>query len=105
MDGFLSNLGSVLLALRDAGILLRRKKCRVGQREVDFLGFRVGTDGVRGMPDKVEAMSRLAEPVDKKGAQKRAGIVFLLLVLRPPLRRRRAPANGDAQRCRAVCVG
>ena len=38
------------------------------------MGFRVSADGVKGQPDKVEAMSRLAEPTDKKELRSALGL-------------------------------
>lgn len=51
-----THVRKVLEKLRGAGILLKPEKCEFHKEELEFLGFIVGTHGVRMNPKKVEAV-------------------------------------------------
>ena len=52
----------VMECLREARLLLKQSKCEFHKEEVEFLGFIVGTDGVRMDPAKVESITSWPVP-------------------------------------------
>ena len=46
-DEHLANLDLVLQRLREAKFYAKRSKCEFASEEIDFVGFRVSTSGVR----------------------------------------------------------
>jgi RNase H-like domain found in reverse transcriptase/Reverse transcriptase (RNA-dependent DNA polymerase)/Integrase zinc binding domain/Retroviral aspartyl protease/Chromo (CHRromatin Organisation MOdifier) domain len=52
----------VLDALREQKLYAKESKCEFFKHEVEFLGHRVGQDGVRMMEDKVEAIREWPKP-------------------------------------------
>ena len=55
-------LETVFQRLREAGLKLHPKKCRLFQKEVVFLGHIVGSDGIHTDPAKVEAVKDWPRP-------------------------------------------
>ena len=53
---------AVLQRLRDAGLCAKESKCELFKFEIEFLGHHVGRNGLRVMPDKVEAVRRWQVP-------------------------------------------
>ncbi|GFQ89404.1 retrovirus-related Pol polyprotein from transposon gypsy [Trichonephila clavata] len=52
----------VLQCIRDSGLTLNHKKCRLGQRSLKILGHLVDKDGIRPDPGKVEAVRKFPNP-------------------------------------------
>ena len=52
----------VLERLRDAGLFLKPSKCEFHIQEVEFLGFVIGTEGVRMDPAKVDSVTAWPTP-------------------------------------------
>jgi transposase InsO family protein len=59
----------VLQKLRGAGLQADLKKCEFHTTETKFLGFIVGTDGIRVDPQKIEAVTSWQTPATVKGVQ------------------------------------
>jgi hypothetical protein len=53
---------AVLQRLRDAGLCAKASKCELFMEEIEFLGHHVGRNGLRVMPDKVEAVRKWPQP-------------------------------------------
>ena len=62
VDEHLAALENYFARLAKAGLLLKWKKCNLLKNEVKFLGYRVSADGVRVDPDRIKAISEMAEP-------------------------------------------
>ena len=84
-------LDNVLKKLSEAGV--NKAKCSFKQSEIKFLGHIVGKDGVKGDPDKVAAITGMAEPTDVSQLRRFLGMInqmgkFLpnLAALTEPLR-------------------
>jgi len=58
----LRHLDMVLGRLRDQQLYVKLSKCAFMQREVAFLGHRIGADGLRVSPDKVSAVQQWPQP-------------------------------------------
>ena len=61
--------------LRKFGLVFNTSKCVFGARELDFLGHWVSTQGIRPLPDKVEAVWRFERPRTVKALQRFLGMV------------------------------
>ena len=58
------NLETVLSCLLKAGLTLNKEKCVFSQDQINFVGHRVGKDGITADPDKVEALLNMKEPTN-----------------------------------------
>ena len=57
---------AVMNAISNAGITLNPDKCTFGVPEIGFWGLRIGSDGVRPDPAKVEALDHMTPPQSKE---------------------------------------
>jgi hypothetical protein len=57
---------AVMNAISNAGITLNPDKCTFGVPEIEFWGLRIGSDGVRPDPAKVEALDHMTPPQSKE---------------------------------------
>jgi hypothetical protein len=60
----LRNLEEVFHLLQDHNIRVKKEKCRFLQNSVDYLGHRVDAEGLRPLPDKLEAIVKAPLPQD-----------------------------------------
>jgi len=58
----LRHLRTVLTRLRDQELYVKISKCAFLQKEVSFLGHRIGADGLRVAPDKISAVQQWPRP-------------------------------------------
>ena len=58
----LDRFRTVLDRLRDAGIKLKPSKCVLFQTEIQYLGHLVTADGVKPLPDKLDAIRHFPVP-------------------------------------------
>ena len=58
----LRHLRTVLTRLREQELYVKMSKCAFMQREVAFLGHRIGADGLRVAPDKIGAVQQWPRP-------------------------------------------
>jgi transposase InsO family protein/predicted aspartyl protease len=58
----IKHVQTVLDRLRQHGLKLKLKKCAFFEEETEYLGFKVGKDGVKPNPEKVEAIKNLPVP-------------------------------------------
>ena len=54
----------VLRKLADAGLVLKKEKCKWNARSITFLGHEVNEDGVTPLKTKVDAITEMRAPVD-----------------------------------------
>ena len=80
-----SQLDIVLKKLSSAGITLSKEKCSFKQSEISFLGQIIGANGVRGDPQKVQAIIDLPQPQDMSEMRHVLGMVNQLGKLIPDL--------------------
>ena len=52
--------------LESAGLAISPKKCVFGEKELDFLGYRVTKEGISPLPKKLEAIAKFPSPVKQK---------------------------------------
>jgi len=64
LDTHLSNLETVFQRVRDAGLTLNPSKCKLIQQSVEFLGYRISSQGITTQSDKVETITSWPTPVN-----------------------------------------
>ena len=57
---------AVMNVISSVGITLNSDKCTFGVPEIEFWGLRIGSDGVRSDPAKVEALNHITPPQSKE---------------------------------------
>ena len=62
----LQNLRQVFERLRSANLRLKSKKCRLAEREVEYLGYVISEDGLSTDPEKIRAVREFPVPHDVK---------------------------------------
>eukprot|EP00731_Ephydatia_muelleri_P032784 Em0024g328a len=70
----LSNLGTVLSRLRQAGLKLQPAKCKLCQKEVRFLGHVLSENGIATDPEKTAVIATWPVPESKKNIQQFLGL-------------------------------
>eukprot|EP00731_Ephydatia_muelleri_P012465 Em0006g1359a len=73
-ENHLYNLVGVLKRLREAGLKVKPSKCSLCQREVQYLGHVVSTEGISTDPTKVEAICNWPTPTCKQEIQRFLGL-------------------------------
>ena len=69
------HLEEVCEILAANGLIVNQEKCELGVSELDFLGHRVTTEGIKPMPERVESIRAFPKPDDKAGLQRFLGMV------------------------------
>ena len=59
------NLREVFRRLLEAGLTLKKSKCKFNQSEITFFGLIVSKDGIKPDPSKVDALRTMTEPKSK----------------------------------------
>ena len=77
MKGHIENVRTVLKRLRNHGIKLKVRKCKMLKKEVNYLGRIVSADGYRVDPSNVKAVLALKEtnPKTVGGVRKLLGLL------------------------------
>ena len=74
-DDHRRHLHEVCEILAANGLIVNKEKCELGVAELDFLGHRVTTDGIKPMPERVDSIRAFPLPEDKPGLQRFLGMV------------------------------
>ena len=69
------NIVALMNRCREKGLKLNKEKLKFQQNEVPFLGHLITENGLKVDPSKVEAISRMPIPEDKKAVQRLLGMV------------------------------
>ena len=69
----LADLDETLALLHKAGLKLNLQKCSIACKEIKFLGFKVGPDGIAPDPEKVASIMDLPQPRNVKGVRRFLG--------------------------------
>ena len=70
----LQDLEATLIKLRDANMTLKIEKCKFAEAQVKFLGHLVSADGVRPLPDKIQAVVDWPQPRSLTGLRSFLGL-------------------------------
>ena len=68
------HLGQVFERIRQAGLRLKPKKCRIAQTSVEYLGHVVSADGVQTDPKKLSAVEQFPTPTEVKSLRSFLGL-------------------------------
>ncbi|CAD5222802.1 unnamed protein product [Bursaphelenchus xylophilus] len=71
----IQNLREVLKRLRDSGLRLKPEKCELFQESISLLGHELNAEGIRALPNKVEAITKMPAPKDLKQLASFLGMV------------------------------
>ena len=71
----LEDLERVFKILEENGLVVNRKKCILGASSVEFLGHLVNANGIRPLPEKVEAIRKTRPPTSIKELRRFLGMV------------------------------
>ena len=75
MEQHMEDLERVFKILEENGLVVNRKKCILGATSIEFLGHFVDANGIRPLPEKVEAIKKVAPPTTIKELQRFLGMV------------------------------
>ncbi len=64
----------VFEVLRAASLMMKPKKCKFAQKELQFLGHIISAEGIRTDPDKIAKMITLASLTNLKELRSRLGL-------------------------------
>ena len=73
-DEHLTQLNSVLTAIKEAGLRLKVNKCRFGETKLSMLGHIVEKNRIYPDPEKVRAIQEFPQPIDVKSIQSFIGL-------------------------------
>ncbi|CAN2388629.1 Reverse transcriptase (RNA-dependent DNA polymerase), partial [Pristimantis euphronides] len=65
-EDHLQKLGQVFKRLKENGLKLKPSKCRLLQREIDYLGHRISEKGIQPSPEKIAAVRDWPKPATIK---------------------------------------
>ena len=74
IDQHFSDLRDIFLALRKGKLKLKKTKCESFLEELDFLGMKVTTEGIKPSPDKVEKIKTFPTPENVKDIRSFTGL-------------------------------
>lgn len=69
------HLRTVLQRLNQHGLHISIEKCTFCVSEIDFLGFRISSEGLLPIPEKVECLENFPKPTDYAGLRRFIGMV------------------------------
>ena len=72
------NLQKVLKRCEEVNLRLNKKKCKIRVQEVSYVGHKLTKNGVDPDPSKIEAITSMPPPEDKKGIQRLLGMTNYL---------------------------
>src|SRR5207249_3844252 len=61
-DEHLEHLERVFEKLREVKLMIKLKKCKFGEQNIEFLGHIIGRDGIKPDPEKIEKIKNLKAP-------------------------------------------
>ncbi len=73
-DKYLLHLRKVFTKLREVNLVIKLKKCKFGQRKIKFLGYTIGTNGLKTDPENIEKIIKCPVSTDMTGVRKFMGL-------------------------------
>ena len=74
-EDHLDKLRSVLLKLHEAGLKVNAKKSFFAKEELKYLGYWITREGIQPVTSKINAISNIAAPKNKKELRRFVGLV------------------------------
>jgi hypothetical protein len=75
MEEHIGHLSEVFRRLEEAGFTLNRDKVHLAQSEIKFLGHSLSADGIKILPERVEAICQFPPPKNLKAVRRFLGMV------------------------------
>src|SRR6266540_1747931 len=72
--GYLNHLRLVFKTLKEAGLMVKVKKCEFAKKELKFLRHIISREGIRIDPEKIEKMVNIGSPKNLKELRSRLGL-------------------------------
>jgi hypothetical protein len=80
-------LKTVLEKCKEINLTLNKDKCVFGSSEVSYIGHILSCDGIKPDPKKIEAITKMPPPEDKKGVERLLGTINYLAKFIPNMSR------------------
>lgn len=88
------HLKQLFTRLTKYGVRINPPKCVLGQKEVQFLGYLVTTEGTRPLPTKIEAIRNFPKPTNAKQLRQFLGTINFYRRFIPGTAKDQAALNG-----------
>ena len=72
------NLRRCFQILKENGLTIKLEKCLFRKTEISFFGFKISSDGIKPMDDKIDAIMNFKEPTNVKEVKSFLGIMNFL---------------------------
>jgi hypothetical protein len=92
-DLHLSHLQQIFDRLSSYGVLINSSKCNFGNTNVTFLGFEVSGEGIKPLPDKVQAIIDFPKPTTAEGLRRFMGMLNFYRRFLPNAATQHSPLN------------
>jgi Reverse transcriptase (RNA-dependent DNA polymerase)/RNase H-like domain found in reverse transcriptase len=73
-ENHVKHVREVLERLKRANLILKLKKCKFGEQNIEFLGHIIGREGIKPDPKKIEKIINLKAPKDVSGIRSILGL-------------------------------
>jgi hypothetical protein len=73
-EDHLTHLNKVLKRLKDNNLIIKLKKCRFAEENIEFLGHVIGKDGIKPDPNKIIKITQLKPPTNVRGVRSILGL-------------------------------
>jgi hypothetical protein len=73
-EDHLTHLTRVLKKLKDNNLIIKLKKCRFAEENIEFLGHVIGKDGIKPDPNKIIKITQLKPPTNVRGVRSILGL-------------------------------
>ena len=83
-DHHLSLLAQVFLRLEQSGFTVNPLKCAWAVQSTTYLGFLLTTDGIKPLPNKIEAISRISRPSTTTHVRSFVGLINSIIKICGP---------------------
>lgn len=88
-----AHLRQLFQRMSDYGILINTSKCVFGASEVTFLGYRISSEGIKPLEDKVQAIKEFPQPTTVKQLRRFLGMLNFYRRFIPRAAEIQAPLN------------
>ena len=89
----MEHLKIVFERFQEYGIVVNQDKCSFGKSEIDFLGFRISSDGLRPTQSKIEAIQNFPKPKTIKELRRFLAMINFYRRFLPKAAMEQAPLN------------
>lgn len=77
------HLTTVFRRLKNFGLSINPSQCTLGVNEINFLGYRINSNGLTPMPEKVKAVKNFPQPNTVAKLRRFLGVINFIVVACP----------------------